>query len=136
MTATSQDGLRSSQTITYTVVPMPTISHVVTHRRGLITLDLNVPAPGTVAVYETAAFKSFAKAADIVHPPQRSFVFGRANLVVRSRGTVHVKLTQTQAGRLLLSWHRHAVVRLWVAYQPQGAYAAQTAGLKSLRLSR
>jgi hypothetical protein len=135
VTATSKDGLTTSRTVRYTVVPLPTVSNVRTHRHGQISLDVTTSAPGIIDVYETAAFKTVAVDADIVHPPLGSFVFARANLVVHHPATLHVKLPQTQAGRLVMSWHRRAAVRLWIVYLPSGG-ASQTIRLMALTVKR
>jgi hypothetical protein len=114
ITATSEDGQATSVTNTYLVIPPPKVSHVVAHRGGLVTLSLTVYGPGTVDVMSTAGLRAFALAADVVHPPNGSFVFGRAHIVASSQRTYQVRLPLSPAGELLLAEHGHATVRVLV----------------------
>jgi hypothetical protein len=136
VTATSQDGQTSSNSVTYRVVPAPVVSHVVAHRGGVVTLEVTVYSPGTVDVLSTAAFRSFALsadtlAADVVHPPNGSFVFGSAHLVAYHQQTLQVRVPLSQAGELLLRDHAHATLQLLVLYS---GYRGQPDLVKSLVL--
>ena len=121
VTATSEDGQTSSTSITYRVVPAPTVSHVVAHRGGVVTLQVTLYGPGPIDVLSTAAFRSFAPAADVVDPPSGSFVFGSAHLVSYRPQTLQVRVPRSQAGRLLLRDHPRATLQLQVLYTgPRG----------------
>jgi hypothetical protein len=120
VTATSQDGQTVSTSDTYRVVPAPTVSHVATHRGGVVTMQVTVYGPGAIDVMDTAGLKSFALAADVVHPPNGSFVFGSAHLVSTSSKTLQVRVGLSQAGKLLLNSHRTATLHVWVLYTPPG----------------
>jgi hypothetical protein len=120
VTATSQDGQTNSVTNTYRVVPVPTVSHVVAHRGGLVTLSVTTYAPGTIDVMNTAGLRSFALAADVAHPPNGSFVFGSAHAVSAQPTTLQLRVGLSQAGKLLLRDHRRATLRLSVVYTTRG----------------
>jgi hypothetical protein len=116
ITATSEDGQTASATVTYQVIPVPTVSHIQVHRGGLVTLQVTVFGPGSVDVMSTAGLRSFALAADVLRPPNGSFVFGSAHLVSARAQTLTVRVGPSQAGKLLLRDHRTTTVRLWVLY--------------------
>jgi hypothetical protein len=140
VTATSGDGQTASTTVTYRVIPLPTVSHVAVHRGGLITLNLTAYGPGTADVFSTAGLRSFALAADAgtgveIHPPNGTFVFGSFHQVFAGSGTVSVKLRLTQAGQLLLRAHRTAMLRVWVVFTPADG-PPELAGSRVARISR
>jgi hypothetical protein len=118
VTAVSEDGQTASTSATYRVIPVPAVSHVATHRGGLVTMQVTVYGPGTIDVLDTAGLKSFALAADIIHPPNGSFVFGSAHLLATRSRTLRVKVGLSDAGRLLLRDHRSVTLHLWVVYTP------------------
>jgi hypothetical protein len=134
VTATSVDGQTATATATYTIVSLPTVSHVKA-RHGVVTFDIALPAPGSVDAINTATFRSFALAADAGQPPQGSFVFGRAHVVARHAGTILVTVKLTPAGKLLLRDHRRARLQLVVAYTGN-AGVAQTVKTQALRVTR
>jgi hypothetical protein len=130
--ATSEDGQTASTTVTYKVIPAPTISHVVAHRGGVVTLAVTLYGPGTIDVMNTAGLRSFALAADVAHPPNGSFVFGSAHLVSARPQTLQVRVGLSQAGKLLLRDHRRVSLRLSVFYTTPGGLPDL---IKSLTLS-
>jgi hypothetical protein len=130
--ATSEDGQTASTTATYKVIPAPTVSHVVVHRGGVVTLAVTLYGPGTIDVMNTAGFRSFALAADVVHPPNGSFVFGSAHRVSAHAQTLQLRVVVSQAGKLLLRDHRRASLRLSVLYTTPGGVPDL---IKSLTLS-
>jgi hypothetical protein len=135
VTAASEDGQTASTNVAYRVVPVPTVSHVTTHRGGVVTMQVTVYGPGAIDVMDTAGLRSFALAADVVHPPSGSFVFGRAHLVSSHSQTIQVRVPLSQAGRLLLRDHRSATLHVWVLYTlPAGS--PQVIKSLVLRISR
>jgi hypothetical protein len=116
VTATSTDGQTASTTNTYRVIPAPAVAHLVAHRGGVVTLQVTLYGPGTVDVLSTAAFTSFARAADVVQPPNGTFVFGSVHLVSHHPQTIQVRVPPSQAGKLLLRDHSRATVQLVVLY--------------------
>jgi hypothetical protein len=134
VTATSTDGLTTSTSTIYTVIPVPTVSHV-SARHGVISFDIAFAAPGSVHAIDTATFRSFALAADGLAPPLGSFVFGRADVVATHAGTMLVTLKLTAGGKLLLRDHRGATLRLLVTYTGH-AGVAQTTFIQALRVTR
>jgi hypothetical protein len=135
VTATSQDGETASTSVTYRVVPVPTVSHVATHRGGVVTMQVTIYGPGSIDVMDTAGLRSFALAADVVHPPNGSFVFGSAHLVSPRSQTLQVRVGLSQAGRLLLRDHRSATLHVWVLYTLPGGSPELVRSLV-LRISR
>jgi hypothetical protein len=135
VTAVSQDGQRTSTSVTYRVVPVPTVSHVASHPGGVVTMQVTVYAPGAIDVMDTAGLRSFALAADVVHPPNGSFVFGSAHLVASRSGTLQVRVGLSQAGRLLLRDHRSASLHVSVLYTTPGG-SPQVVKSLVLRISR
>jgi hypothetical protein len=144
VTATSQDGLSTTQTVTYDVVAAPRAANVRVHRHGRITLDLLMPGPGTADVYATASYRSFAVAAaapfaagdiaagDLVRAPRGTTIVAREDLRAAQAATFHVSLPLTATGRLLFQFHRSAVVELSVLYLPRLGLA-QTFRLAAIR---
>jgi hypothetical protein len=132
VTATSEDGQTSSVTNTYRVVPVPTVSHVVAHRGGLVTLTVTTYAPGAIDVMNTAGLRSFALAADVARPPNGSFVFGSAHRASARAQTLQMRVGLSQAGKLLLRDHRRVTLRLSVLYTTTGGLPQL---IKSLTLS-
>lgn len=134
VTATSKDGLTTSASSTYTVIPLPTVSNVKA-RHGVVTFDISLAAPGSVDAIDTATFKSFAFAADGLPPPLGSFVFGRADVVATHAQTMLVTLKLTAGGKVLLGDHRAATLRLLVTYTGKAGVAA-TVLVQTLRVTR
>jgi hypothetical protein len=112
------------------------------HRGGVATLQVTLYGPGSIDVMSTAPLRSFAMAADaaqgaeVVHPPNGTFVFGRAHLVAAGSRTLQVRVGLSQAGQLLLRYHRSATVRLWVLYTTPGDTSVQLVRSVALRISR
>jgi hypothetical protein len=124
VTATSKDGQSSASTVTYTVL-LPdnhfTVSHIQTHRDGTITFLVKIPGPGTIDVLETAWDDNLARAAVLLQPAPRRFVFTRAHKTANRAITLHVRVTPNAPGRLLAHHHTYRVtLRLWVSYTPTG----------------
>jgi hypothetical protein len=135
VTATSTDGQATSTSATYKVVPPPTVSRIKAGRRGVVTLNVTVTAPGIVNVLETASFKSFALAADGLQPPRGSFVFARAGVATAQPATLRLTVKLTAAGTVLLRDHRGTTITLRVVYTPSGG-SAETATTRTLRVTR
>jgi hypothetical protein len=54
-------------------------------------------------------------------PAGHRFIFARKHQRATGHGTFIVVVTPNQAGRELVSHHRHRIVlRLWVSYTPEG----------------
>jgi hypothetical protein len=134
VTATSADGLTTSVSNTYTVIPRPTVSNVKA-RHGVVTFNIGLAAPGNVDAVDTTTFRSFALAADGLQPPLGSFVFGRADVVSTQAGTMLVTVKLTAVGKLLLRDHRRATLQLVVNYTGS-AGVAQTILIQTVRVTR
>jgi hypothetical protein len=122
--ATSKDGQSTINTVHYTV-RFPSnhfsVSHVRTHADGNVTLDLKLPGPGGVDVFESAWKNNVALASSLIGPalPHR-FVFARLHIDATSAGTIHVTVLPTSHGDDLVHHHRFVWIRLWVSYTPTG----------------
>ena len=126
VTATSVDGQRASQTVSYTILPSNkfTVSHVRSSADGTFTFSVTVPGPGSLDVLETAWKDNLASAAVLLKPAPDRFVFARKQTQTMGPGTVTVTVTPNQQGRRLIAHPRYRVVlRLWVSYTPdRGSY--------------
>ena len=114
-----------------------TVSRIKTEADGTITFSVRVPGPGSVDVLETAwkdnlAREDPARAAVVLKPAAKRFVFARGHQRVSGRGTVTV--TPNQQGSFLVAHPRYRVVlRLWVSYTPDGG-RYRTIGFLGLHL--
>jgi hypothetical protein len=110
VTATSSDGLSTSDTFNYTVLPDNrfTVSRIEHNSAGTISLRLGLPGPGKVKVVELA--------------PQ-GVTFGKYAVSVGAKRTLHVKVKPTPAGKALLKKGTAARIRLRVTYTPKGGVA-------------
>jgi hypothetical protein len=138
VTATSQDGLTSSASVAYRVVPQATVSNVQAVRGGVVTLRVTVYAAGAVDAISSASFRSFALgagAASAIPPPLGNFVFGSAHASATGAQTLSVRVRLSQAGRLLMRDHRRAAIQLLVFYTAPGG-TAQLAKSQAVSVSR
>ena len=143
VSAVSNDGQRANTTVTYTVaapaVVRPDNRFAITglHTRpdGTVSFRVAFPGPGTADVMESAWRDNFARAAILLGPAPRRFVFARKHLQVSGAGTVSVTVTPNKRGRRLIHHHRYAVViRLWVSYIPTNG-TQRNIGLHGLHLT-
>jgi hypothetical protein len=139
VTATSKDGQSASASITYTVV-LPNnrfaIKNVRTRSTGLVSFKVVFPGPGSADVTETTWLDNFARAATLLQPAPRRFVFARKHLEVGGVRTMMVTVKPNKRGRKLIAHHRYAVViRLWVSYTPANG-TQRNIGLYGLRITR
>ena len=114
-----------------------TVSRIETEADGTITFSVRVPGRGSVDVLETAWKDNFARedparAAVVLKPAAKRFVFAREHQRVTHRGTVTV--TPNQQGSFLVAHpHYRVVLRLWVSYTPDGGHY-RTIGFLGLHL--
>jgi hypothetical protein len=92
---------------------------------GTITLDLDTPGPGAIALLGTHADSTAGTAA--LQPGAHRFVWGRAGDGAAPAGAVKVTLRPDKAALALLRRHAHRHwalhVRVWITYTPTGGYA-------------
>jgi hypothetical protein len=110
VTATSSDGLSTTDTFDYTVLPNNrfTVSTIKHSSPGTISLRLGLPGAGKVKVVELAA---------------HGVTFGRYAVSVGAKRTLHVKVKPTPAGKALLKKGTTAKIKLEVTYTPKGGVA-------------
>jgi hypothetical protein len=110
VTATSSDGLSTTDTFDYTVLPDNrfTISTIRHNSAGTISLRLGLPGAGKVKVVELAA---------------HGVTFGRYAVSVGAKRTLHLRIKPTPAGKALLKKGTTAKVKLQVTYTPKGGVA-------------
>lgn len=98
-----------------------TVSQIRTSVDGTIRFLARFPGPGGIDVLETAWKDNLARAAVLLQPAPRRFVFARAYRIASAAGTVRVIVTPNARGRLLVAHHSYPVtLRLWVTYTPIG----------------
>jgi hypothetical protein len=129
ITAMSADGQRTTRTVSYRVV-LPsnrfTVSHIRTDADGDVSFDVAVPGPGVVNVLETAWDSNEARAATLLLPAPRRFVYARAHRVAGTRGTLLFTVSPNARGLRLIAHHTYQVtLRLWVTYQPPDGHQRQ-----------
>ena len=110
--------------------------------KGLVTFDVTVPVAGVVTIMETAGTHynpaRMATAAEqlLSHAPASGLVLARHRLVVRKRGTFHMKLGATRRMKSLMAHHRQPVrVRLSVTFVPRDGPQLRV-GVYNLTLTR
>ena len=143
--ATSSDGLTTTATIHYNVLPANThfrVTHLKIRRTGVATFDVTVPGAGIVNVMESAWKHDEqpravgAAASVLLQPLPGRFVFTRAHLAARTGGTFHVRVAPNQRGKRLVAHHRHPVkIRLWVTFAPPNGRQLQI-GFYSLLVTK
>ena len=139
VTAVSKDGQKATATVTYKVA-LPdnrfTIRHVHTTTKGRVSFKLELPGPGVANVLETAWLGNLARAAVLLQPALRRFVFARKHLPVFKAGQMAVTVLPNQQGRRLVAHHRYAIlIRLWVSYTPTEG-TQRDIGLYGVRITR
>ena len=122
VTAVSKDGQQTTTSVTYTVL-LPnnqfSIRHVRTRRNGHVSFQVVFPGPGAADVLETAWRDNYARAAVLLQPAPRRFVFARKHVQVPAGRAITLTVAPNKAGRRLIAHHRYQVViRLWVSYNP------------------
>ena len=111
-----------------------TVSRIKTEADGTITFSVRVPGPESVDVLETAWNDNLARAAVLLKPAPKRFVFARKHVHAAHRGNVSVTVKPNRGGRLLVAHPRYRVVlRLWVSYTPTGG-PYRTIGFLGLHL--
>jgi hypothetical protein len=124
VTATSADGQKTSQTVSYRV-RLPS-NHLLApirfkgRRDGTFTVNVKVPGPGVVHVLVTAWENNIAGIARVLNPAPRRFVFGRGIARPRHKGWTRIVVAPNAFGRQLVANPRYRItLRLWVSYIPQ-----------------
>jgi hypothetical protein len=138
VTATSSDGLATTNTVTYTVLPpsnrLVAPPHLTRHSGGKFSVTVKLPGRGRVDVLVTAWQDNFASHAMLLQPASGRFVFARAHATANQATTLRVQVKPNLLGRLLMARHRYRVtLRLWVTYKPNGGQPRST-GYYGLRL--
>jgi hypothetical protein len=120
VSATSADGLVTTDTVNYTVLPDNkfTISHVTPGTGGTLAFALSLPGAGKVKVLEVAAGR---------------VAFGEVTLRVTGKRDVKVTVAPTAAGAALLSANGSAQIVLEVTYTPRGG-VKRTLDRRGIRL--
>jgi uncharacterized repeat protein (TIGR01451 family) len=114
VTATSQDGFKTSRTITYTVQASNqfVVANIKAQRNGTVTFNVTVPNAGTVGVLET------------VKPAAHRFTFASAHKSAAGHAVLHFIVKPNAKGRKLLAHSRHRIgFRLSVMFTPTGGVA-------------
>ena len=124
VTVTSIDGQQTTVTVHYTVA-LPsnqfTVKHLRVDRNGTIEFDVTVPHAGQLDVLETAWNDNLARAAIVLQPASRRFVFARQHRTVLRADTLHLRVTPNKRGERLVHHRTYRVtLRLWVTYTPAG----------------
>ncbi len=113
-----------------------TVSDLRTHRNGIITFRVEVPGPGRIDVLETAWNDNIARAAVVLQPASRRFVFARTHRTAHQVGMLRVRVSPNARGRRLVHHHTYRVtLRLWVTYTPTGGEQRKQ-GFHGLHLPR
>ena len=139
VTVTSIDGQQTTVTVHYTVA-LPsnqfTVKHLRVRRNGTVEFDVTVPHAGQLDVLETAWNDNLARAAIVLQPASRRFVFARQHRTALGADTLHLRVTPNKRGRRLVQHRTYRVtLRLWVTYTPaSGSYRKQ--GFYGLHLPR
>ncbi len=109
--AISNDGQIGTTDIHYTVVAPSnkfTVSRLVAHRTGVVTLRIAAPGAGTVLALETAPRSALPK------PKRGRLVFAQRGLVATGKQTLKLTIKPNAAGRAL-ERHHSATVRITLA---------------------
>lgn len=121
VSATSVDGLVTTDTVNYTVLPDNrfTITHIKPKTGGTLGFELSVPGAGKIKVLEVA--------------PGR-ITFGKAALTVGAKRDLKVTVAPTAAGEALLTADGSAKIALEVTYTPAGG-VKRTVEHRGIRVS-
>jgi len=113
VTATSNDGGVSSDTVFYAVAPdnLVRLGRVHAHRGGLVDFTVTVPGPGTIDVVETRP---------------RHAAFARWRSSVDRAGKVTARIKPGPGGRATLDRRRTLRVTVSVTFTPRGGNAKTT----------
>lgn len=139
VTAISSDGQRTSKRVTYTVLRPR--NHFLARPRwkasanGEFLVTLAVPGPGVVNIMETAWDDNLARAAALLHPAARRFVFARAHAVAKGAGKLRILVKPNARGRRLVAHHAYRVtLRLWISYTPSPGGIQRNLGYYTIHL--
>ena len=118
--------------------PSPTnrlgISGIRQARNGTISFRAALPGRGTLDVLETAWNDNFARAASLLQPAPKRFVFARKHVNTLTAKSMRISVAPDARGRRLVRHHRYRVtLRLWVTYTPIGG-RPRSLGFYGLRL--
>jgi hypothetical protein len=137
--AASKDGQLTTTTVRYRVrLPSNrfTVARIYASANGDISFLVKTPGPGTIDVLETAWNDNLARAAVVLNPARRRFVYARKHTTVRRAGTAQVTVGRNARARRLVAHHRYRVtLRLWVSYTPT-AGNPKSIGFYGLHLAR
>jgi hypothetical protein len=130
VTVTNPDGGSATDVNAFTVDAPPSNAFTITSDtgspNGTITLDVNVPGPGTVDVLGTHEDVT-GHIASVLEPGHNRFAWGRLSATTMTAGTIKLTLKADRNGKKLLARHRHHSwalhVAVWVTYTPTGGYA-------------
>ena len=118
VTAVSEDGQRTSQVVQYTVTNTFAPAILATHH-GIVSLEVTVPAAGSINVLETAGYAELARLARRLVPGPGRFAYARAHVKAKKAETVIIQVKLTRLGRRLLAHPRGSIVlNVWVTYTP------------------
>jgi uncharacterized repeat protein (TIGR01451 family) len=98
-----------------------TVTNLSVHTGGVVTLDVNVPGPGTVWVYETAPLRTFAIIPDDGpgDPGAGRFEFASSTQSVSASGTTAMVVLPAAKGAQLVAHHRQKIyIDAYVTYTP------------------
>jgi hypothetical protein len=135
VTAVSRDGQRSTETITYRVLPPDnhfTVQRVLPEGQGVFKVRLSAAGPGILDVLESASKHLLAGTASAIKPADGRFAVARKHLVLSEGGLVEFTIQPNAKVRQRLAGRRLANVRLWVSYTPTGG-TERTLGIYGLK---
>jgi trimeric autotransporter adhesin len=97
------------------------VSDIKLGRDGTASFKVKVPGPGRIDVLETVWNDNVARAAVLLRPATRRFVYARALKHARRASTLVIRVNPNRRGRRLVHHHRYRVtLRLWVRFTPTG----------------
>jgi hypothetical protein len=140
VTATSNDGTKTTVRRTYTVVPPPNtfkVTHVKTQPNGRLTFDVTAPGRGTIKILETNWNDNVQHTAAVLQPAPHRMVWARSTRVVHGGGTYHFSIDPDALATKVAAHPRYRVkIRLWVSYTPSPHGVQHNIGLYGVPITR